>query len=77
MSSSKVENNFYRFTSVGISLLDSLDELVGEGKITPQLAMKVMQHVSLGGDDFQCPLRPTVGPPMELVLTVSVRHDRS
>ncbi|EJD45470.1 hypothetical protein AURDEDRAFT_165333 [Auricularia subglabra TFB-10046 SS5] len=43
MSSSQIELNFYRFTSIGVSLLDSLDELVGEGKIPPQLAMKVME----------------------------------
>ncbi|KAG8927717.1 Transcription initiation factor IIA small chain (TFIIA 13.5 kDa subunit) [Tulasnella sp. 419] len=33
---------FYRGSSIGIALTDSLDELITSGSITPQLAMKVL-----------------------------------
>ncbi|TRM59625.1 transcription initiation factor IIA gamma subunit [Schizophyllum amplum] len=35
---------FYRGTSLGMALTDSLDELITSGVITPQLAMKVLQQ---------------------------------
>ncbi|KAJ3710485.1 transcription initiation factor IIA gamma subunit [Lentinula raphanica] len=35
---------FYRGSSVGMALTDSLDELITSGSITPQLAMKVLQQ---------------------------------
>ncbi|KAK0446715.1 transcription initiation factor IIA, gamma subunit-domain-containing protein [Armillaria borealis] len=37
---------FYRGSSIGMALTDSLDELITSGAITPQLAMKVLQQVS-------------------------------
>ncbi|KAG8918517.1 Transcription initiation factor IIA small chain (TFIIA 13.5 kDa subunit) [Tulasnella sp. 424] len=33
---------FYRGSSIGMALTDSLDELITDGSITPQLAMKVL-----------------------------------
>lgn len=33
--------------SIGIALTDSLDELITSGNINPQLAMKVLQQVSV------------------------------
>ncbi|KAG8216580.1 putative transcription initiation factor IIA, gamma subunit [Butyriboletus roseoflavus] len=36
---------FYRGSSIGMALTDSLDELITSGAITPQLAMKVLQQV--------------------------------
>ncbi|KAF8526613.1 transcription initiation factor IIA, gamma subunit, helical domain-containing protein [Hysterangium stoloniferum] len=33
---------FYRGSSIGMALTDSLDELITSGAITPQLAMKVL-----------------------------------
>ncbi|KAF9511993.1 hypothetical protein BS47DRAFT_1372927 [Hydnum rufescens UP504] len=33
---------FYRESSIGAALTDSLDELITNGSITPQLAMKVL-----------------------------------
>ncbi|KAF7289789.1 Transcription initiation factor IIA subunit 2 [Mycena indigotica] len=38
---------FYRGSSLGMALTDSLDELITSGAITPQLAMKVLQQFSL------------------------------
>ncbi|CAK5272756.1 unnamed protein product, partial [Mycena citricolor] len=35
---------FYRGSSIGMALTDSLDELITSGAITPQLAMKVLQQ---------------------------------
>ncbi|KAJ7055582.1 transcription initiation factor IIA, gamma subunit, helical domain-containing protein [Mycena amicta] len=35
---------FYRGSSLGMALTDSLDELITSGAITPQLAMKVLQQ---------------------------------
>jgi hypothetical protein len=35
---------FYRGSSIGMALTDSLDELITSGSITPQLAMKVLQQ---------------------------------
>ncbi|KAJ7810385.1 transcription initiation factor IIA, gamma subunit, helical domain-containing protein [Mycena olivaceomarginata] len=35
---------FYRGSSLGIALIDSLDELIRSGAITPHLAMKVLQQ---------------------------------
>ncbi|KAJ7336797.1 transcription initiation factor IIA gamma subunit [Mycena albidolilacea] len=35
---------FYRGSSIGMVLTDSLDELITSGAITPQLAMKVLQQ---------------------------------
>ncbi|KLO06019.1 transcription initiation factor IIA gamma subunit [Schizopora paradoxa] len=35
---------FYRGSSIGLALTDSLDELITSGAITPQLAMKVLQQ---------------------------------
>ncbi|KAL0949236.1 hypothetical protein HGRIS_009314 [Hohenbuehelia grisea] len=35
---------FYRGSSIGMALTDSLDELITAGQITPQLAMKVLQQ---------------------------------
>jgi len=35
---------FYRGSSIGMALTDSLDELITSGQITPQLAMKVLQQ---------------------------------
>ncbi|KAK7034919.1 transcription initiation factor IIA subunit 2 [Favolaschia claudopus] len=35
---------FYRGSSVGMALTDALDELITEGTVTPQLAMKVLQQ---------------------------------
>ncbi|KIY45678.1 transcription initiation factor IIA, gamma subunit [Fistulina hepatica ATCC 64428] len=35
---------FYRGSSIGMALTDSLDELITGGVITPQLAMKVLQQ---------------------------------
>ncbi|KAJ3481039.1 hypothetical protein NLI96_g7940 [Meripilus lineatus] len=35
---------FYRGSSIGMALTDSLDELITNGAITPQLAMKVLQQ---------------------------------
>ncbi|ESK94523.1 transcription initiation factor iia gamma chain [Moniliophthora roreri MCA 2997] len=35
---------FYRGSSIGMALTDSLDELITAGSITPQLAMKVLQQ---------------------------------
>ncbi|EEB07093.2 transcription factor TFIIA complex small subunit [Schizosaccharomyces japonicus yFS275] len=32
----------YRRSSIGISLTDALDDLISQGKISPQLAMKVL-----------------------------------
>lgn len=37
----------YLLLRVGMALTDSLDELITSGSITPQLAMKVLQQVSL------------------------------
>ena len=34
---------------IGMALTDSLDELITSGAITPQLAMKVLQQVCVGG----------------------------
>jgi len=35
---------FYRGSSIGMALTDSLDELITDGSITPQLAMKILQQ---------------------------------
>ncbi|KIJ42416.1 hypothetical protein M422DRAFT_229285 [Sphaerobolus stellatus SS14] len=35
---------FYRGSSIGMALTDSLDELITSGAITPQLAMKVLMQ---------------------------------
>ncbi|VDC07405.1 unnamed protein product [Peniophora sp. CBMAI 1063] len=35
---------FYRGSSIGMALTDSLDELITSGAITPQLAMKILQQ---------------------------------
>ncbi|TFK41806.1 transcription initiation factor IIA gamma subunit [Crucibulum laeve] len=35
---------FYRGSTIGMALTDSLDELITSGAITPQLAMKVLQQ---------------------------------
>ncbi|EJD35455.1 transcription initiation factor IIA, gamma subunit [Auricularia subglabra TFB-10046 SS5] len=35
---------FYRGSSIGVALTDTLDELITAGKISPQLAMKVLQQ---------------------------------
>ncbi|KAG8898585.1 Transcription initiation factor IIA small chain (TFIIA 13.5 kDa subunit) [Tulasnella sp. 403] len=35
---------FYRGSSIGMALTDSLDELITDGSITPQLAMKVLMQ---------------------------------
>ncbi|ELR09590.1 Transcription initiation factor IIA small chain (TFIIA 13.5 kDa subunit) [Pseudogymnoascus destructans] len=34
----------YRRSSVGRTLMDTLDELIGERRIEPQLAMKILSH---------------------------------
>lgn len=32
------------FTSIGLSLTDTLDDLINEGRIEPQLAMKILSN---------------------------------
>ncbi|KAG8864041.1 Transcription initiation factor IIA small chain (TFIIA 13.5 kDa subunit) [Tulasnella sp. 330] len=44
MSSSTAYYEFYRGSSIGMALTDSLDELITDGSITPQLAMKVLMQ---------------------------------
>lgn len=34
----------YRGSSIGLALTDALDELVSDGKIDPQLAMKILMN---------------------------------
>ncbi|RPA86114.1 transcription initiation factor iia small chain [Ascobolus immersus RN42] len=34
----------YRLSSIGTALTDALDVLIGEGRISPQLAMKVLNN---------------------------------
>jgi transcription initiation factor TFIIA small subunit len=34
----------YRRSSIGLALTDALDELISDGKVDPQLAMKVLSH---------------------------------
>lgn len=36
---------------IGMALTDSLDELITDGSITPQLAMKVLMQVPVSGTD--------------------------
>jgi Transcription initiation factor IIA, gamma subunit, helical domain len=35
-------NSLYRASSIGLTLVDTLDDMVNEGRIEPQLAMKVV-----------------------------------
>jgi hypothetical protein len=35
-------SEIYRFTSIGLTLVDTLDDMVNEQRIEPQLAMKVV-----------------------------------
>ncbi|ORY85733.1 transcription initiation factor IIA gamma chain [Protomyces lactucae-debilis] len=42
MSASYYE--IYRNTSIGVALTDTLDEMVTQGRIAPQLAMKILYH---------------------------------
>ncbi|KAG0225000.1 Transcription initiation factor IIA small chain (TFIIA 13.5 kDa subunit) [Actinomortierella wolfii] len=37
----------YRKTSIGLALIDSLDELIQSGHINPQLAMRVLSQAHL------------------------------
>ncbi|EGD86011.2 uncharacterized protein TERG_02277 [Trichophyton rubrum CBS 118892] len=34
----------YRGSSIGLSLTDTLDDLINEGRIEPQLAMKILSN---------------------------------
>ena len=36
--------HLYRFSSLGLSLTDTLDDLINEQRIEPQLAMKVLAN---------------------------------
>ncbi|KAK9314441.1 transcription initiation factor IIA, gamma subunit, helical domain-containing protein [Lipomyces starkeyi] len=42
MSASNVYYELYRRSSIGVALIDSLDELIKDSKIQPQLAMKIL-----------------------------------
>ncbi|KZS97112.1 transcription initiation factor IIA gamma subunit [Sistotremastrum niveocremeum HHB9708] len=42
MATTTAYYEFYRGSSIGMALTDSLDELITSGQITPQLAMKVL-----------------------------------
>ena len=37
-------HELYRRSSVGSTLMDTLDELIGQRRIEPQLAMKILSH---------------------------------
>ncbi|PUU72156.1 transcription initiation factor IIA, gamma subunit, helical domain-domain-containing protein [Tuber borchii] len=38
----------YRRSSIGVALMDSLDDLVRKGRITPQLAIKILLNFDRG-----------------------------
>lgn len=38
-------SDFWGINSIGIALMDALDELIQSGLITPQLAIKILQQV--------------------------------
>ena len=38
-------SELYRQSSLGLALMDTLDEFIQNGQIDPQIAMKVMQQV--------------------------------
>ncbi|WWD21495.1 transcription initiation factor IIA subunit 2 [Kwoniella shandongensis] len=44
MSAGQSYYEFYRGSSIGTALTDSLDELITQGDIPPQLAMRVLQQ---------------------------------
>jgi transcription initiation factor TFIIA small subunit len=39
-----VDANFWVSFSIGLSLTDTLDDLINEGRIEPQLAMKILSN---------------------------------
>merc|ERR1712014_278508 len=45
MSTGSNYYELYRKSSIGIALMDALDELIQSGLITPQLAIKILQQV--------------------------------
>ncbi|KAF7367173.1 Transcription initiation factor IIA gamma subunit [Mycena sanguinolenta] len=57
---------FYRGSSIGMALTDSLDELITSGAITPQLAMKVLQQ-------FDKSLADTMVKQVKAKVTLKVR----
>ncbi len=52
----------YRQSKLGLSLVDALDQLVEEGKLPPQLALRILDEVRrdrCGGKEQPClPTRP-------------------
>ncbi|ODN85264.1 transcription initiation factor IIA subunit 2 [Cryptococcus wingfieldii CBS 7118] len=44
MSAGQTYYEFYRNSSIGTALTDALDELITQGDIPPQLAMRVLQQ---------------------------------
>ncbi|OKL57630.1 Transcription initiation factor IIA subunit 2 [Talaromyces atroroseus] len=42
--SSQAYYELYRGSSLGLSLTDTLDDLINEGRIEPQLAMKILSN---------------------------------
>ncbi|WVN89473.1 transcription initiation factor IIA subunit 2 [Cryptococcus depauperatus CBS 7841] len=44
MSTGQTYYEFYRGSSIGTALTDALDELITQGDIPPQLAMRVLQQ---------------------------------
>ncbi|AAW44439.2 transcription initiation factor TFIIA small subunit [Cryptococcus neoformans] len=44
MSAGQTYYEFYRGSSIGTALTDALDELITQGDIPPQLAMRVLQQ---------------------------------
>ena len=54
-------------SSIGETLIDSIDELINEGRIEPQLAMKILSN-------FDRAIAETLAEKVKSRLTFKVRH---